>query len=250
LNFLFWICLILSAVSTVYYVIIISYAGIHAAFSGFWLMLAIFGFFSCIFIYHLMSNHIVLAKPIKLGILCIIFAGFSVFAVLEGTIVNHGKQKTARGMDYLIVLGAQVKKTTVSKTLKKRLETAALYLKKNQVTKVIVSGGQGDGEDISEAEAMRQYLIKHGIEADRIIAENKSTNTYENICFSKKLLKKNAAVAIVTNSFHIYRAQKIAEKQGIKNVQGLSAPTDVILAVNYYVREAAALLKDCITGKL
>jgi uncharacterized SAM-binding protein YcdF (DUF218 family) len=251
LYILFWICMILSAISAVYYVIIIGYAGIHAAFSWFWLLLAMGGLLLCLFLHHLSVGHMMIAKQVKVIFWSAFLAGFFVFLVLEGKIIYYGNQKAKPGMDYLIVLGAQVKKTTVSKTLKKRLETAVVYLKENPQTKAIVSGGQGAGEDISEAEAMKQYLVKYKIAADRIILEDKSTNTYENICFSKKLLKKrNAAVAVVTNGFHIYRAQKIAEKQGIKHVQGLSAPTDSILLINYYVREAAGLLKDSIAGNL
>lgn len=251
MNFLFWGCLILGILSLLYYLIIISYAGLSAAFSGFWLVVGILCFLMCIIIRHIRINEIEVAKPYRIALLLLFATGMFAFIVLEGNILYHGAQSGDKGADYLIVLGAQVKKTTVSKTLRKRLDTALNYLKDNPESKVIVSGGRGQGEDITEAEAMELYLITMGIAEDRIIQENKSTNTNENIRFSKKLIReKNANVAIVTNGFHIYRALKIAEKQGIKEVQGISAPTDPILCIHYYVREAAGVLKDKLVGNL
>jgi uncharacterized SAM-binding protein YcdF (DUF218 family) len=114
----------------------------------------------------------------------------------------------------------------------------------------IVSGGKGSKEAITEAEAMHLYLMTKGIQPTRIIQEDKSTNTKENIHFSKAFLKDNATVAIVTNGFHIFRATSIAKKQGITLVQGLAAPTDLLLSINYYVREAVGVLKDKVFGNL
>jgi uncharacterized SAM-binding protein YcdF (DUF218 family) len=172
------------------------------------------------------------------------------FAIVEAALLSQARQKAEQGMDYLIVLGAQVRGTTISKSLQKRLDTAITYLKNNPSTVAIVSGGKGSKEAITEAEAMYLYLRTKGISSTRILQEDKSTNTKENICFSKAFLKDNASVAIVTNGFHIFRATNIAKKQGITQVQGLAAPTDLLLSINYYVREAVGVVKDKVFGNL
>ncbi|MEI3193353.1 MAG: YdcF family protein [Lachnospiraceae bacterium] len=92
--------------------------------------------------------------------------------------------------DYLVVLGAQVRGTVPSRALKKRLDTAAEYLGKNLETKVVVSGGKGAGEEITEAEAMENYLLELGIEKDRIIMEDRSTTTSENLRYTGELIDR------------------------------------------------------------
>ena len=90
--------------------------------------------------------------------------------------------------DYIIVLGSKVNGTKPSYSLQYRIDKAPEYLKSHEKTIAIVSGGQGKGEDISEALAMKQGLIKQNIAEDRIIMEDKSTSTDENITFSKPLI--------------------------------------------------------------
>ena len=181
----------------------------------------------------------------------IIAVGLGIFLLIEGTLIYHANQKADPGMDYIIILGAQVKGARVSNTLKKRLDTAVAYLQENPETVAIVSGGQGAGEDISEAEAMKRYLLQYGIEDKRIIKEDKSTNTNDNIRFSKELMRAaDAPVAIVTNGFHVFRAVGIAKKQGLSSAQGLSAPSDKILFINYYIREVLGVMKDKFVGNL
>lgn len=235
----------------VYYVIILAYVGIHAAFAWFWLLSGIVCtglsfFMNCIF-----SRGIKVPFPIKAGIFILLLLGLCIFGFVEINILVKSGGKVFSEADYMIVLGAQVKGNTVSRSLEKRLDTAVSYLRENPDTKVIVSGGQGSGEDISEAQAMYDYLIRAGISKAGIIKEEHSTSTYENIKYSRQLINdETAKTVIVTNAFHIYRSVGIAKKQGFTAVEGLGAPTDRILAVSYYVREAMAVIKDKITGNL
>lgn len=242
--------LILGIISLVYYIIIIFYAGISSSFSFIWLLLGIV----CISLYFIIiycrSNEIYLRKIIQVILIAVISIGIIAFSLIEGTIIMHANQKAGKNRDYLIVLGAQIKGTRVTRTLKKRLDTAVIYLKDNPNTTVITSGGQGNGEDLTEAEAMKRYMISQGVDAKRILKEDKSTNTQENITFSKKLLKDHASVVIVTNGFHIFRAISIAKKQGLQKVQGLSAPSDSILFINYYVREVFGVIKEKLVGNI
>lgn len=166
-------------------------------------------------------------------------------------IIYYSRKRELAVADYLIVLGAQIKGTKITKSLKYRLDMALLYLEKNKATKVIVSGGKGKNEWIAEANAMKQYLIEHGIEETLIIEEDQSRNTYENIFFSKKYIdKEQAVVIIVTNDFHVFRGMAIAKKQNLGIIKGLAAPTDRILRINYHMREVLAIWKDKIIGNI
>ncbi|MEH6937216.1 YdcF family protein [Bacillus sp. JJ664] len=152
------------------------------------------------------------------------------------------KHKVPKNADYIIVLGAGLKKNKPTLALKYRIETAAEYAKKNPKTKMIVSGGQGKDELISEAECMKIELIKLGIEEDRIIKEDLSTNTYENMKFSKNYIKANEKGIIVTNDYHLFRSIKLAEKQGL-HIVGLPAKTPTVILPTAYIRECLSILK-------
>lgn len=150
-------------------------------------------------------------------------------------------------VDVLIVLGAGVWGDQPSPQLKLRLETAAALYIKNPDMKIIVSGGQGPDEDISEAQAMHNYLIRLGVNEAAILMEDQSTSTVENLRFSKAMLDSlgfdNPAIGIVTTNFHMYRAKMLARRFGMKP-QGHSAPNVPIIVVKNTVREIAALIKD------
>ena len=119
------------------------------------------------------------------------------------------------GADYCIVLGAQMKSSGPSEVLRRRLDKAVEYLLANPGTMVIVSGGKGSNEPVSEAVGMYDYLIKAGIAPERILTEDQSGNTFENLLFSGELLdKENDSVVLVTKNFHMFRALGIARKQG------------------------------------
>nr|WP_239558739.1 YdcF family protein [Peribacillus deserti] len=171
-------------------------------------------------------------------------------AILQYKIYQYSHKPVPKDADYIIVLGARVKTDGPSLSLQSRIDAAAAYLLANQNTKAIVSGGQGTDEPVSEAEAMKQGLLTAGIDETRIIMESRSRNTYENITFTKKLIPAHSEpVLLVTNDFHLYRAVKMAEKQGL-NVKGLPAPTPLITIPKSYVREYLALTKYLLTGKI
>ncbi|MGC4017920.1 MAG: YdcF family protein [Muricomes sp.] len=152
-------------------------------------------------------------------------------------------RRAKNGLPYIIVLGAQVRKTVITNSLKRRLDAALFYLKKNPHTQVIVSGGQGKGEDISEAAAMSEYLYLHGIDKRQIILEDTSTSTRENLKNSSKIIGNLAEpVGIITNGFHMYRALQIGRKLGFMNIQGIAATSNPILQINYLMREFFAVI--------
>ncbi|MBC1360663.1 YdcF family protein [Listeria welshimeri] len=151
--------------------------------------------------------------------------------------------------DFLIVLGSGlIGGDRVPPLLASRLNRAIKfhekqYLKKGKRVTFIVSGGQGANETISEAEAMRAYLIEKGIDENFIIMEDKSVNTLQNMKFSKE--KMDAIMPtynslFATNNFHLFRAGIYARKAGLKS-QGIGAKTALYYMPNALIREFIAI---------
>lgn len=157
--------------------------------------------------------------------------------------------------DYVIVLGAGVNGTEPSLTLQNRIDKAFAYLTDNPDVICVVSGGQGDHEEISEAECMYRELTKMGIPSKRIWQEKQSTSTVENLKFSVALIEEKTGdcpkkIGIISNEFHITRAKLMARHQGLNPV-GIPAETSwMTLKINYYLREIAALWKYMISRAL
>lgn len=150
----------------------------------------------------------------------------------------------------VIVLGCQVRGSEPSRMLSDRCDAAAEYLRKHPNAFCVASGGQGEGEDISEAEAIRRALIERGIDEARILIEDRSTNTSENLAFSIAVLDANGIdgpVAIATDAFHQYRASYFAAANG-RNASALSRSTYWPLAPGYWFREVLAVYKAWLLG--
>lgn len=152
--------------------------------------------------------------------------------------------------DALIVLGAGIKGEKIGTNLQKRLDTAVEYYEKNPDCIIVVSGGQGPYEDITEALAMERYLLSCGVPQDRIIKEERSTSTEENFAFSKTILDGyfdgEYTVAYITNGYHIYRAGLVAENVGFGELAHIHAETPWYTAVPNGLREVLGILKTWI----
>jgi uncharacterized SAM-binding protein YcdF (DUF218 family) len=162
--------------------------------------------------------------------------------LIHMVMIQAAKQKPDENASYMIILGAALWGDVMSPSLRYRLETALPYLQRNPNTKVIVSGGQGAGETMPEAVAMKRFLVEHGIAAERILEEKRSRNTAENILFSKELMSSNQAV-LVTNDFHVLRARLLAKRADLQ-VQTLAAPTPESVKVKLFMREYVAIVKS------
>lgn len=170
----------------------------------------------------------------------------SALLLIEIPIIQSARTDAPEDVDYLILLGAGVNGSTPSLSLLDRLEAATAYLKDHPQCKVVVTGGQGPGEDLTEAQAMEAYLLSQHISASRILKEEKAENTEQNIAFSYAIIQKEtnaASVAIVSSEYHLYRAKYLARELGF-SAYGIAAPTSgFLLKVNYFLREALAVLK-------
>ena len=149
--------------------------------------------------------------------------------------------------DAVIVLGAGLKGDKVSIPLKLRLDKAIEYHEKNPKAVIVVSGGQGFQETVTEAYAMEKYLIENGVDKSKIIKEEESTSTKENLKYSKEILnsyfKKEYKIVVVTNNFHIFRSVKMAKNEGFENVTHLHAGLQWYNLMPCYLRESLAVLK-------
>ena len=187
-------------------------------------------------------------RRVFLALLC---AGAVAFACVEGLLLSHGgADNDAIPAEAAIVLGAGVNGETPSLILHSRIERAADYLKRHPDTVAILSGGQGDGERISEAECMRRELVRRGVPEERLLLEDRSTSTAENFAYSKELLEElglsETTVAVITSDFHCFRAHLIAQRAGLSVIDIPAESPYALLNANYYVREAFALGKTLI----
>ncbi|HIW51215.1 MAG TPA: YdcF family protein [Candidatus Blautia intestinavium] len=159
--------------------------------------------------------------------------------------------KVPENLDYLIVLGAHVDGTRLTLALLERTRRALEYLKANPGTKAVLSGGKGKGEKISEARAMYDYLTANGIEGSRLILEDRSVNTKENLSFSlEKIGDLSASVGVVTNNFHVFRGVAIGKKCGCRKIYPVPSRYRSWRLIIYIPREILAVIKDKLVGNL
>ncbi|WP_421384108.1 YdcF family protein [Bacillus salacetis] len=180
----------------------------------------------------------------------ILLAGYGLFlvsfAAVQLLLLVEMDNPAPENIDYAVILGAGLKGEEISETLENRLEAGLNYLQENPDTQVIVSGGQGEGEDIPESTAMSSYLVSRGISAERITEENQSTTTFENLRNSKRILEKEGAadspILIVTSDYHVFRAKLTAEKIGM-DCYGIGGESDFFIKINYMIREYFGVVK-------
>lgn len=180
-----------------------------------------------------------------LGILCAILA-----AVISGFMIGASRDAPNGKDTTIVVLGCKVKNGRPSLMLRRRLDAAYDYLCEYEDVTVIVSGGKGSDELVSEAQCMSDYLISKGIAPERIIMEDKSASTYENLKFSQEIIEKNnlcEKITIVTDGYHQLRAEMIASGLGLESYN-ISAPTSPWLIPTYWVREWFGVVYQFIFG--
>ena len=188
-------------------------------------------------------------------LLCVV-AGFLAVCVLFAAVISICMTKSALAAPKeeatVVVLGCKVRGTSPSLMLKRRLDAALGYLDKHPDVDVIVCGGQGKDEEISEAQCMAEYLESKGISASRIRREDKSVNTRENLSNAKDIIaggqeEFNPHIVIVTDGFHELRASLLAKDCGLR-AKSVPARTAWYLAPSYWVREWMALAAFFVFG--
>lgn len=179
-----------------------------------------------------------------IGIMMLLVGIVVITAIIETILIIKASTKKPQENATLVVLGCKVYGEHASRSLRERLDAALIYLEKNPNSQCIVSGGMGEGEKISEAECMYRYLIRKGITSSRIIKEDKSTSTRENLRFSKRIMEEKGMsknIAIATSEYHQYRASQIAKSLGL-SVGAVSGHTAWWLFPTFYIRELYGIL--------
>ena len=179
-----------------------------------------------------------------------------VYSALAGFIMIYGRIDTAAfDEDVVIVLGAGLRGEEITPTLRNRLDRAVEYHHKNPEAIIIVSGGQGRGDVITEASAMARYLEENGVPKDLIIQEGGSHSTYQNMRLSKEILTDifpemsgSLRVVVITNDFHIYRAVRFTRIVGMYEATSFHGDTPLISLPGALVREVAAVIKMWLIG--
>ena len=173
----------------------------------------------------------------------LVCAAILIFTGFQACVLSHFGDNGVDDIDYIIVLGAQVYRSGPSTVLRYRLDRAEQYMQENENTICIVSGGKGSNEPSTEAEVMAEYLESKGIGSERIIKEETSETTAENIANSIKYIKSGSSAGIVTNNFHVLRAMQTAKRQGLKNAYGIAAGSPAAYLPNNMLREFTAEIK-------
>lgn len=177
--------------------------------------------------------------------------GLLVLLALECLVVSGMFARAPDGLDALIVLGARVDPGGPSRALRHRVEEVVNILPDHPDAVIIASGGQGADEPMSEARCIRDELVKRGVPAERILLEEASTTTAENLTFSKELLpKEDARVGIVTNNYHVWRAARLARKIGYAHAFGVAAEYTGWTLPHFLLREALCIPVEWLRGNL
>ncbi len=172
--------------------------------------------------------------------------GAAFFLFVESFVVSGMVSKCPPGVDFLIVLGAK----TGSAGLDNRIAVAAEYLLENPETVAIASGGQGSDEETSEAAFIADALSMLGVSRERILTEDMSTSTSENVRFSATLIPPDSTIGLVTHDFHIFRARHLAEKVFDGKIYGLPVRSSLLSRPHYMMREFFTTVVDTMRGNM
>ncbi len=193
------------------------------------------------------------SKGVMKGIKNVILTLFVAEFLLVGFVTFYGiNDNVSYDEDAIVVLGAGIRGDKVTYPLKTRLDKAIEYHHKNPDALIVVSGGKGYQEIVTEGYAMEKYLLENGVDPHVIIKEEKAASTEENMRFSKEILDKHFdydyKTVVITNNFHIYRAASVAAKEGYKNVTHMHSSIQWYNLIPCYLRESLAILKMWVVG--
>ena len=195
-------------------------------------------------------------KILRYGAIAVITVVAAVFLVCFIAIFSHFSDKGEENLDYIIVLGAQMRSTGPSVVYRYRLEKASEYLNENVDTICITTGAKGVNETVSEGEGGRDYLLSKGIPRERLIAEDKSLDTDDNIANALTIIEAvegstdNLHIGIVTNGIHVFRGVHLAQKLTDADICGIAAYMEPQYIPNNVVRECFGILRDLKNGLL
>ena len=195
-------------------------------------------------------------KPVKISVLCVAAVGLVVSVINLCFILRPKLVDPNNSVDYVILLGGGIDKNgKLPGNVISRVEAAAKFLnrpeQKNAI--VVVSGGTLHWLPFAEAPELKRQLVLRGVEEERILVEDQALDTIQNFEYSCQMLADfagvskqdilNSDIAVITNYFHLRRAERLAARMGFTNIKGIGTPCEKIKALHIYVREICAYVK-------
>ena len=193
------------------------------------------------------------ARSLKRVFTCILCIGLLVVGITEAIIIDASFGDPKEHCDYMVVLGAGVHGSEPSLSLQNRIDAAFDYLSAHPEVTAVLSGGQGDGENITEAQCMFDHLTAMGIDENRLLMEDQATSTWENLNFSLDMIEERTGqrpekLAVLSSEYHLFRASLFADACGVEFVGVPAKTTKLSLRVNYFMREVAGVWHYLLLG--
>lgn len=187
--------------------------------------------------------------PLLRRIFVSVLAAGGVLVLISGSaIVSRSRQMPKQEEGTVVILGCGVRGTVPSLMLQTRIDAAAEYLAAHPEARAVCSGGRGAGESISEGACICRELTARGIAPERLLVEDRSVNTEENIRFSETIIKKEGLsprLILISSEYHLYRAVHMASRLGC-DAESFPARTPLRLLPAYFLRECLAVWKEWI----
>jgi len=193
------------------------------------------------------------ARSLKRVFTCILCIGLLVVGITEAIIIDASFGDPKEHCDYMVVLGAGVHGSEPSLSLQNRIDAAFDYLSAHPEVTAVLSGGQGDGENITEAQCMFDHLTAMGIDENRLLMEDQATSTWENLNFSLDMIEERTGqrpekLGVLSSEYHLFRASLFADACGVEFVGVPAKTTKLSLRVNYFMREVAGVWHYLLLG--
>ena len=259
---------LLAGICVAYFLVILGYSGFSTSFCGIWLLFALLFIVMGIFTGRSTRDRDGMPKVLPIFVFSSFGFGVAVFALILGLVVGESYKTPDTIPDYCIVMGARVYSDGISKTLMYRLDKAKELYEEDKDTIFVVAGGQEKGDAVPEALAMYNYLIMKGVPGSNMIIQPGYTSTASIISASLRQIVADTgrrktpkgpgdkvwaedyipSIGIITSDYHLLRAVRVAEKQGVESPVPIGAESDSILFAHQCVRESLAFVKDYLVG--
>lgn len=271
----FAVFLLYAVFAFLYSTVVLYASGPATSFLWFWPVTCVVAVVAAVGLFFVLIGKLPQLKTAAMCLCVLFWLCVTVFLSVEAVIFSAGRKEPNPDAEYVIILGAQVRGEVPTLVLNARIKAAAEYLTEHPNAIAVASGGKGSGENISEAEAIKRGLMRLGIAEERILLEDASTSTAENLRFSANVIQMYEAsmggagvegnaengnpdgekiyfvpeeVVLVTSDFHVFRGVKLAKNLGFKQISGLGATDFFAVTVQYYVREFFAVIAECFRG--
>lgn len=193
------------------------------------------------------------AHTLKRVFTLLLCVGLLVVGITEAVIIDASFGDPKEHCDYMVVLGAGVHGDEPSLSLRNRIDAAYGYLTAHPDVTAILSGGQGEGENLTEAQCMFDHLTAMGIGESRLWMEDKATSTWENLNFSLDMIEEKTGsrpetLGVLSSEYHLFRASLFADACGVEFVGIPARTTKISLRVNYFMREVAGVWHYLLLG--